>query len=312
MSLLKSLSAFLFCLLAIVGTTSAQYIGPRASQKVLFLGDSITDFGWQMKGGYLHLIDNAMKQQNRQITVIPAGISGQTSKDMLNRFGDVLSKKPDWMLISCGVNDVWHGVNGVPLDQYKINITSMVDQARAAGIKITILASTPIGYDNFQDAFNTKLKDYNAFLRDLAAKDHLIFVDLNKAMADGCTAIKQHDPHQGGQVVTMDGVHPNPLGYEIMAAAILKAWGFTDAQMDAVDASWQQMPELVTYQWMGIDPNHGLTLQQYLALRAYAESHGEGVPQAFYELMDASLKQIVASNPPNQIDPARLGAPKSP
>ena len=312
MSLSKFLPVALLCVIGFTSAASAQYIGPQHEQKVLFLGDSITYFGFILPCGYLHLIDNAMKHQTGEIKIISAGISGQTSKDMLGRFGSVLAQKPDWMLLSCGVNDVWHGAQGVPLDQYKTNIASMVDQARAAGIKVTILASTPIGYDNFQDANNTKLKDYNAFLRELAVKDNLIFVDLNKAMADGCTAIKQHDPHQQGQVVTMDGVHPNALGYEIMAAAILKAWGFTDAQMDAVDASWQQMPEMVSYAWMGIDPNHSINLQEYLALRAYAESHGESVPQAFYEILDNNLKQIAATNPKNEIDPAKLGAAGAP
>jgi len=81
--------------------------------------------------------------------VIPAGVGGNTSRDMLARLDkDVLSKKPDWMTLSCGVNDVWHGANGgVPLDQYQQNITSIVDQATAAGIKVVILTSTMITED---------------------------------------------------------------------------------------------------------------------------------------------------------------------
>ena len=84
-----------------------------------------------------------------KIQIIPAGVSGNTSKDMLARLDkDVLSKKPQWMTLSCGVNDVWHGVNGVPLDQYKQNITSIVDQAQAAGIKVVILTATMIGEED--------------------------------------------------------------------------------------------------------------------------------------------------------------------
>ena len=64
----------------------------------------------------------------KKIEVIPAGVGGNTSKDMLARLDrDVLSKKPDWMTLSCGVNDVWHGATGVPLDQYQQNITSIVE-----------------------------------------------------------------------------------------------------------------------------------------------------------------------------------------
>jgi len=31
---------------------------------------------------------------------------------------DVLSKKTDWMTLSCGISDVWHGNNGIPLAPY--------------------------------------------------------------------------------------------------------------------------------------------------------------------------------------------------
>ena len=49
---------------------------------------------------------------------MPAGISGHKSDQMLARLDkDVLSKKPQWMTLSCGVNDVWHGPRGVPLDE---------------------------------------------------------------------------------------------------------------------------------------------------------------------------------------------------
>jgi len=133
------------CLIALSRSATAQYSGPTAGQKVAFLGDSITQFGWDHPAGYVHLVDLALAQEGHKIEVIPAGIGGQTSKDMLARIGTVLSKHPDWMLLSCGVNDVWHGEAGVPLDQYKMNITSIVDQAKAAGVKVVILASPPLG-----------------------------------------------------------------------------------------------------------------------------------------------------------------------
>ena len=44
-------------------------------------------------------------------------LAGHKSNDMLARLeADVLSKNPQWMTLSCGVNDVWHGNKGVPLD----------------------------------------------------------------------------------------------------------------------------------------------------------------------------------------------------
>ena len=93
---------------------------------------------------------------------------------------DVISKKPDWMTLSCGVNDVWHGVNGVPLDQYKKNITEIVDKCEAAHIKVMILTSTMI--NEVPNDNNTKLAGYNEFLRELAKEKKLPVGDLNEEM----------------------------------------------------------------------------------------------------------------------------------
>lgn len=64
---------------------------------------------------------------------------------------DVLSKKPDGMTLSCGVNDVWHGAREVKLEDYKQNITAIVDRAQAAGVKVMIRTSTMIKEDQKND-----------------------------------------------------------------------------------------------------------------------------------------------------------------
>ena len=43
---------------------------------------------------------------------------------------DVIDRHPDWVSISCGVNDVWHGERGVLLPDYKKNMTQIVDGSR--------------------------------------------------------------------------------------------------------------------------------------------------------------------------------------
>ena len=99
---------------------------------------------------------------------IGAGISGHKSNDMLARLDrDVIGRKPDWVTISCGVNDVWHGATGVPLEPYKKNMTEIVDKCQAAGIKVVLLTSTMITEDAGA-VFNQKLAAYNDFLRELA------------------------------------------------------------------------------------------------------------------------------------------------
>lgn len=74
-----------------------------------FLGDSITQQGQQNPDGYVNLTIRALASEGVNVKPVKAGISGHKSDNMLARLNrDVLSKKPRWMTLSCGVNDVWH------------------------------------------------------------------------------------------------------------------------------------------------------------------------------------------------------------
>src|SRR5690349_17494201 len=93
----------------LTGTLQAGEIAVKDGQKIAFLGDSITQ-GGTGPDGYVTLTIRGLEANGVKATAIPAGISGHKSNDMLARLErDVLSKKPDWMTLSCGVNDVWHG-----------------------------------------------------------------------------------------------------------------------------------------------------------------------------------------------------------
>ncbi len=137
-------------------------IAVKSGDKIAFLGDSITQQGWSNPAGYVQLVIVGLAANGIQAEPIPAGIGGHKSDQMLARLDkDVLSKKPQWMTLSCGVNDVWHGPRGVPLDDamakngtyddkvasrgtYKKNITAIIDQTSAAGVKPILLTATVI------------------------------------------------------------------------------------------------------------------------------------------------------------------------
>ena len=190
--------------------------------------------------GYVRLVISGLEANGIKATAIPAGISGHKSNDMLDRLNrDVLSKKPDWMTLSCGVNDVWHGANGVPLDQYKVNITKIVEQCQAAGVKVMILTSTMIGEDQ-ANANNQKLIAYNEFLRTLAKEKNCLLADLN---ADMQAAIANAGAGKKGQSLTRDGVHMNPAGNEMMATGVLKGFGLSADQIAKAEKSWADKPE---------------------------------------------------------------------
>lgn len=211
-------------------------IAVKDGEKIAFMGDSITQ-GGAKPGGYVRLVISGLEAAGVKTTAIPAGISGHKSNQMLARLDKhVLSKKPDWMTLSCGVNDVWHGKRGVLLPEYKKNITDIVDQCQAAGIKVMILTSTMIKEDANND-LNKKLKPYNDFLKELAKEKKCLLADLN---ADMQAIIDASEDKKGGKLLTRDGVHMNPDGNKMMAVGVLKAFGLDEDQIKKAQASWDK------------------------------------------------------------------------
>src|SRR5687768_9346742 len=212
-------------------TSTAQMpdIAVSSGQKIAFLGGSITEAGAGVPLGYVNLVMHGLAVNCINAEAIPAGISGHKSNQMLERLErDVLSKKPDWMTLSCGVNDVWHGDKGVPLDQYKTNIRAIVDRCEAANVKVMILTATMISEDGAAEN-NKKLAAYNDFLRELAKEKKLLIADL---YADMEAAVKAGGGGKGKpNLLTTDGVHMNGAGNAMMAAGVLKAFGLSDAQL---------------------------------------------------------------------------------
>jgi lysophospholipase L1-like esterase len=251
----------------LTGLASAELL-VKDGQKVAFLGDSITAQGWEFPGGYVKLTVAGLQTLGVKIVPIPLGIGGQTSRDMLARFvTDVVAKKPDWVTISCGVNDVWHGAGGCTLDEYKKNVTDMVDLAQAAGIKVVLLTATVIGEDDNEN--NKKLVAYNDFLHQLATERKLPIAEENTAFA---AAVKAGPAlPNNAPILTGDGVHPNSSGTQVMATALLAGFGATPDQLTQVQTAWNDMPESAQVRsWQGFGISVPMTIKQYNAIKAAA------------------------------------------
>ena len=237
---------------AFVQTASAE-IAVKSGEKIAFLGDSITAGGWGSPVGYVRLVMAGLAANGVQAEPVPAGIGGHKSNDMLARLErDVISKKPQWMTLSCGVNDVWHGKGGVPLDDaaaavegaydekvaergtYKKNIAEIVDRAQAAKIQVVLLTATVI-HENLGSPENKKLAPFNDYLRDLAKDKKLRLADLNAIFQQ--RIISENKPEQ--KVLTVDGVHMNAEGDKLMATWVLMAFGLDSEQIKKADAAWQ-------------------------------------------------------------------------
>jgi lysophospholipase L1-like esterase len=293
-------------MLIIVSWCRADGIVVQSGQKVAFLGDSITQLGWDSPTGYVHLVASGLDTAGVKITPIPAGISGNTSNDMLRRFDqDVIAKKPDWVTISCGVNDVWHNPGGVPLDLYEKNITTIVDKADAAGVKVIMLTATMI-YEDQANANNQKLIPYNEFLRKLAADRKYPLADLNADMQAGVNErIKAGWP--AGHLLTVDGVHPNPRGNVMMASGILKAMGLTDDQLTKANDVWLDIPKgCSTNLQFNITIPQDMTLRQWLALQDKVhKGTGGSVSDVLQPIFNTAVQSTLFPDDKNGIEQAK-------
>jgi lysophospholipase L1-like esterase len=196
-------------------------VTPRGKneKRVVFMGDSITD-GWDSpdNGGFFP----GQPYINR-------GISGQTTSQMLIRFRpDVIELNPLVVVILAGTNDIAGNTGPATLEAIENNLMSMVELARAKGIRVVLSSLLPVSDYEVRDGkpINQttrrppeKIKALNDWMRQYAAQNHLTYLDYYSAMVDEKGFLKDE--------LSNDGLHPNKKGYEVMnplaSAAIAKA-----------------------------------------------------------------------------------------
>lgn len=254
--MMKPLTACLILAFGLLTPVTHAELAVKSGETIAFMGDSITQAG-NRPNGYITLVMKALKSQGLDVKHIPAGKSGHKSTNMLARLeNDVISKDPDWMTLSCGVNDVWHfklilgdrEFEGVGLEDYKKNITAIIDKCQAADIKVMVLTSTMIGEDQSKE-LNQMMVPYNDFLREIAKEKGCLLADLN---ADMQAALKKIPDvpgkpktfgkyFYGGDLknkLTSDGCHMNPEGNKMMARGILRTFGMTEKQLADAEKAW--------------------------------------------------------------------------
>jgi lysophospholipase L1-like esterase len=201
---------------------------PQAGERIVFLGDSITQAG-NRPGGYIDLVRTAVKAAHPEagIEVIGAGISGNKVPDLEQRLDrDVLAKKPTKVVIYIGINDVWHSTRnqGTPKGTFEKGLRSLVDRIRAAGARVilctpSVIGEKPVG-DNPLDAM---LDDYAGVTRTVAADLKTGLIDLRQAFVAHLANANASKAEKG--VLTSDGVHLSQAGERFVADRMLEGLG---------------------------------------------------------------------------------------
>lgn len=235
---------------ASVSARPAQFPEPDTllpNQIIVALGNSITEMG-ESPRGYVSLMRRvlAMVSPEKNIIIVNSGISGHKATDMQARFErDVVAYQPDWVTISVGINDVWHGFDkdhpngggpaGVPLPRFRQEVTKMIDSAYAHHIRVALFTTTVI-QENLQSPENRMLVGYNEALREIAKQHHCLLIDQNEAFRQALTPFQKPGMPNTG-VLTVDGVHMLPEGDWLMARTALAGFGISTLQLDELHRS---------------------------------------------------------------------------
>jgi lysophospholipase L1-like esterase len=181
----------------------------KGEQRVVFMGDSITDSWDDPKyGGFFP----GKPYINR-------GISGQTTPQMLIRFrADVIALKPKVVVILAGTNDIAGNTGPMSLEAIEDNLMSMAELARAYKIRVVLSSVMPISdYEKTREGKPItrtmqrppeRIKALNDWIRKYAADNHATFLDYYSAMVDDKGFLKEE--------LSEDGLHPNQKGYDVM------------------------------------------------------------------------------------------------
>lgn len=236
---------------ALATTTRAGDFLIRDGDRVVFLGDSITEqrlyttyieayaltrypawkltfrnVGW---GGDTAWLRQRAHPDEKQL--FAAGEAAQ--QEMVNNAvsrglnRDVLPLKPTVVTIKFGMND--HAYQPFREDIFRAYTRSQAQLAKvlgASGARVAFLTSQPIEdkrADPDQDVRNQSLRRFSDGLKDVAAKAGATFVDqFDPYMA---ILLRERVGNPASLVGGGDAVHPGPIGHTVMAWAVLKGLG---------------------------------------------------------------------------------------
>lgn len=201
----------------------------QSGDKVLFIGDSITDCGRRnehapLGHGYVRKITELItaKYPERDISYVNKGIGGDIVEGLEERWDtDVIAEKPNWLSVKIGINNAsrQHG-GGISSEEY-------LPVWEECYRRILTRAKTELGTPIFlfeifyieEDVEEPRPLDvdaYNASIHKLAAEFDARLIPTNAAFDKAVAA------RPGALWTTQDGVHPNAEGHTLMALEFLK------------------------------------------------------------------------------------------
>jgi acyl-CoA thioesterase-1 len=174
-----------------------------APVRIVALGDSLTS-GHRLprSQAYPARLETALKDEGVTAVVVNHGVSGDTSSGGVRRLSAALDDRPDILIVALGVND---GLRGVPVEQVRRNLETIIETAQARGVTVVLCAMEALPLYGWQYTV-----DFHNLYTALAEKYKLSLVPF---MLMGVLG--------NPDLMSPDGIHPNAAGARMIASAIL-------------------------------------------------------------------------------------------
>jgi acyl-CoA thioesterase-1 len=168
---------------------------------IVCFGDSITaGLGVEPAVNYPADLQHELDTRGYRYRVANLGVSGETTKDGLARVSQVLTRKPDLVIVEFGGND---GLRGLPVEESQKNLLDIVTALRQGGTKVLLVAITlPQQYG--PDYISRFEAIYPRVARQ-ASVPLLGFAQFSKGMFADTSNVQE------------DGIHPTAAGDAIIA-----------------------------------------------------------------------------------------------
>ncbi len=173
---------------------------------ILFFGDSLTaGFGLSPEEAFPAGVEKLLLKAGEKVKVVNAGLSGETSAGGLTRIDWILRQPIDVFVLELGAND---GLRGLPLDQTRKNLQTIIDKVKAKNPKCKFLLAGMRVPPNMGPAYS---REFEKLFPDLAKKNQATLMPFLLAGVGGDEKLNQ-----------ADGIHPTAEGHQIIALNLVK------------------------------------------------------------------------------------------
>jgi acyl-CoA thioesterase I len=173
------------------------------------LGDSLTQgYGLPPEDGLVPQLQAWLTAQGADVTVLNAGVSGDTTAGGLARTDWTLTPDVDAVMVALGGNDMLRGIDPAVS---KANLKGILDKAGALGLPVLLVPLTAPG--NYGPDYKTA---FDGMYPALAADHGAVLA--GDMFAPILTARDAGTP--AGELMQEDGIHPSAKGVALMVGAL--------------------------------------------------------------------------------------------